>query len=194
MNKVNSVVLTTGVFTAVLAGLLCHAKHSRKYFDNKMTCPIITGLIVLSIFILLSMDLKGQAGCKQLKEGGYKPVCRSRFSKMNLPSYFCEEDLQCECVNNSECPAPCGNCVNTICTPTTGHRKMIMNQQSRPNVVFVVLALVSSLILGWLCIRNERSQSLRIGICVIVVAEIITTLFMANRKYSSIVPESACSA
>lgn len=103
----------------------------------------------------------------------------------------------CECVQDSDCPASCNQCVNTICN-SNPPRLGIMNQQQRPNTIFVVFSVLSALILGILIVNNYShqlgvSKNSFIGIVIItIVVEMFVTYSYATKNYSSIIPVSGC--
>lgn len=196
-SKINFYILQVGILTAILSSTLSFILSKNK--NSSSSKPIFISLFVfillIGLTIFLSKDLAGQGSCKK-KNNAYEFVCKSQITKMKLPSYFCENELLCECVLDSDCPSACNNCKNTICTPGTGHREMITNQQRRPNIPVSVFAILSALILGALCISKNRNgnKMLNILIVVFVLVEIGFTVANITKNYSSIVPISVCSS
>lgn len=196
-SKINSLVLSTGIFTTLLLAILTIVCCKNKYTSSNKTMylTLLVSALMIGLTIFLSKDLAGQGSCKK-ENNSYSFVCKSQISKMKLPSYFCEDELLCECVLDADCPSACNNCKNTICTPGTGHREMITNQKHRPNIPVSVFAILSALILGALCLSKNRngSKMLNILIIVSVLAEIGFTVANITKNYSSIVPISVCSS
>lgn len=197
--NINKTVASTGVFTTILVMILSYTLLKKKSSSNSCCIPLCIGLLFIAIFVFLSVDLKGQGSCKQVSSNPntYKFVCKSKITKMNIPTYFCDKELFCECVQDTDCPASCNQCVNTICN-SNPPRLGIMNQQQRPNTIFVVFSVLSALILGILIVNNYShqlgvSKNSFIGIVIItIIVEMFVTYSYATKNYSSIIPVSGC--
>lgn len=199
--NINSTVSTTGVFTTILVVILSFVLLKKKYTTSSCCKALCIGLLCLAIFAFLSVDLYGQGSCKRINTNPntYKFVCKSKLTKMNLPTYFCDKELFCECTSNEDCPSSCNQCVNTICDSNPSNRLTIMNQNQRPNKIFIIFSVLSALILGVLIIKNYTntiniSKPIFItSIIILIVVEMFFTFYNSQKSYKEIVPISTCS-
>ena len=197
----NTSVLTTGIVMTILFTMLSFSICKHKNYSTTRTGIIV--LLTFSFFGILtgffSRDLAGVGFCSN-NDPGYKFVCQSRISKINLPSYFCNYQEACECVSNSDCPANCNICASTFCIPQSGNRKTETISETKPNVIIIIFSVLSSLIVPLVLIYLHDdyhwiiSKKIFSIIAVLIgVIGLVFTIVQARKKYSRVVPVGSCS-
>lgn len=82
------------------------------------TTILITSLVLIPILTFLCLDLQGSASCANGIGGGVLPVCKSKYTNITVPRYFCDIPFKCECVvgePTQSCPSSDYLCVKGIC-------------------------------------------------------------------------------
>lgn len=155
--KILAMALTLSVCGILICILATRQASSFMYHYS----PIITGLVLVTLSIILSYFLSGQGMCDQKKK-----VCVTR-SGMSLPTTLCTGDpmrTSCECVLDTDCGGSC-SCKSGLCINDDVDRSSITVK--RPSVSLVFHA--------WCTV---------IAICVMIMTlQLSTDRWFPNNKY-----------
>ena len=172
------------IFSICFAGIglkICN------YFDIS---PQISFIIIILIFvsfctlsIFIGRDFAGLSGCEN-----NKLICKSRLSKINLPSYYCNGMYDCECEIDKDCATTC-KCNNTTCVPNKGIRERTSVSKKTVNP----FAILSLLLLGIVIfILLSKTKYFLLSLIPLVIIPFVSFETSVTNEYKSKCGEAGC--
>lgn len=157
--KINTSILAFGAMLTVLMPMLIFSGGMHSSFSAlKITILILISVLVLGgLTVFFTIDMAGKGECN-----GNSFSCQSKITKLPLPSYFCELQLDCECALDSDCPLGC-ICQSSMCTPSTGSRPVKIIQEKNVNVPVVVLSVLVAILVFFSLLYLHDDYHWKIG-------------------------------
>ena len=84
---------------------------------------IIPSFFFILISLLSARFLSGDSYCDGSKSTCFTSMLGTTlFKNVTIPNIFCNNDLECECLSDSDCGSNACVCINSTCIPTIGNR------------------------------------------------------------------------
>jgi hypothetical protein len=170
--NLSKTILILGTVSTVLFGALVFSLCKHKNFGMATTTILV--VLTLSIFIgttvFFSKDLVGIEFCD-----GNKFICKSKYTKLNIPTQFCANKLICECNFDNDCSSSC-TCKSSQCIPKEGTRKTTTVQVRDPNVLLIILSTILLIIVPIILIYLHDDYHWKVGKKIFVPIVIVCAL------------------
>ena len=192
----NTSIIVIGLVTTVLVGLLIFSICKYKaYSTTKTTVLIIAGcILLLGLTFFFGKDMAGIfGGCVN-----GNMTCKSRISKIKIPTSFCTFQINCECQSDEDCPGSCV-CASGSCAPLNGSRPTKVIQERKVNIIILVITIISLIVLPLIIIYLHRdyhwniSKGLFSGILgAFIIIPLVYVIYLIFKKYNKTVFTGPC--